>query len=106
MKETVYNKLIRDKIPEIIENDGKEPIIKTITDEKEFLQLLIEKLLEEVNEFKVDPSVDELTDIIEVTNAIKKIQKWHPRFIESIRRKKLNERGGFSKKLFLISVKE
>ncbi len=56
MKETVYNKLIRDKIPEIIENDGKESIIKTITDEKEFLQLLIAKLLEEVNEFKVDPN--------------------------------------------------
>jgi len=106
MKEIVYNKLIRDRIPEIIENDGKEPIYKTITDEKEFLQLLIEKLLEEVNEFKVDPSVDELADILEVTNTIRKIQKWHPRLIESIRRKKLNERGGFSKKLFLVSVKE
>ena len=63
MKETVYNKLIRDKIPEIIENDGKEPITKTITDENEFLQLLIEKLLEEVNEFKVDPSVVVYRDI-------------------------------------------
>ncbi|MHA1500630.1 MAG: phosphoribosyl-ATP pyrophosphohydrolase [Candidatus Heimdallarchaeota archaeon] len=102
MKKIVYNKLIRDKIPEII----KKPVIKTIENDNEFLQFLIEKLLEEVQEFKDNPSQDELADILEVTHAIVKAQKWSLRLIESVRKKKHIQRGGFSKKLFLISVNE
>ena len=106
LKETVHNKLIRDRIPEIIIKEGEVPIIRTIKDDKEYLQLLIEKLLEEVQEFKENNSIDEIADILEVTHTIIKEMNWPLRFVESIRRKKRFERGGFSKRLFLISVKE
>ncbi len=115
-----YNKLVRDKIPDIIMSKG-EKAITHIANNEEFSKKLNDKLLEEVNEYLKNPSTEELADILEVIRAIcdnKNItiddvknpaisvfeharEKTFSRHIEAVRKKKLLERGGFSKRLIL-----
>ncbi|MEG0005539.1 MAG: nucleoside triphosphate pyrophosphohydrolase [Peptostreptococcaceae bacterium] len=64
-----YNKLVRDKIPEIIEADGKTCTYEIVTGEEKY-KLLEEKLQEEVNEFLEDKNLEELADIMEVVFAL------------------------------------
>ena len=61
----VMGKLVRDKIPEIIKNDGKTPIIEILSNE-EYLLELDKKLNEEVAEYQADKSIEEMADILEV----------------------------------------
>lgn len=102
MKE--YNKLVRDKIPEIIEKSGKKAITRTLTDE-EFKEYLEKKLDEEVAEFHESKSMEELCDILEVVYALSSA---HGVLFDVIlgRAKKEQERGGFTQKILLIGVEE
>jgi len=99
----VYNKAIRDKIPEIIEQSGRRSIIKILSDE-EFIRELEKKLTEEIDEYLNSKSIEELTDIIEVVYRIAELIGISLDKLESLRINKKNERGGFSKNLFLIQV--
>ena len=65
MTKKIFNKLVRDKIPQVIENNGDKPYIKVLSDEENLKQLNI-KLTEEVNEYLSDNNVEELADIVEV----------------------------------------
>lgn len=101
-----YNKLIRDKIPEIIKGDGKVPITH-IADDKEYWKKLKEKLKEEVDEFLVggnEKELEELADILEVIFAIYNFKKFDKDELELFRKKKLEQRGGFKKKIILDRV--
>lgn len=69
--EKVYNKLVRDNIPEIIEKDGKKSVIE-IMDENEFLEELNKKLIEETEEYIEDENIEEIADILEVIHGILK----------------------------------
>lgn len=77
-----------------------KPKIK-IASEKEFLNLLNEKLKEEVQEFIESESEEELADILEVIKSIEKVKGFDEKEIEKIRLKKFNERGGFDKRTIL-----
>jgi predicted house-cleaning noncanonical NTP pyrophosphatase (MazG superfamily) len=99
----VYNKAIRDKIPEIIERSGHKSKIKILSNE-EFIRELEKKLIEEINEYLYLKSIEELTDIIEVVYRIAELRGISLDKLESLRINKKNERGGFSKNLFLIQV--
>ena len=102
---TIYNKLVRDLIPDIIKNNGKNetPLVR-ILDDAEFLKQLNIKLQEEVNEYLTDQSIDELADIMEVIRSIIQAKKISFRELEKVRINKKRSRGGFRKKLFLESV--
>lgn len=101
----VYNKLVRDRIPEIIAADGKR--FKTrILNGREYRKELIKKLQEEAKELQANPSVEELADIKELLIAIREAMKIHAGTLEEIRRKKAAERGRFKNKIFLESVEE
>lgn len=95
-----YNKLVRDKIPEILENKGIKYKIHT-ANKKEFWEKLKEKALEEVNEFLKDESIEEFADIMEVLDAIRDYKKFNKRKLEIIKKKKVKERGGFKKRIIL-----
>jgi predicted house-cleaning noncanonical NTP pyrophosphatase (MazG superfamily) len=95
-----YNKLVRDKIPEIIEAKGQT--CKThIADEKEYWEKLKEKLGEETQEFLKDENIEELADLMEVVEVIKKFKNFDSQKLENIRLEKLAKRGGFEKRIIL-----
>lgn len=98
----VYNKLVRDKIPAIINAQGKKANIR-ILDDKEYLRALEAKLDEEVSEFHKDQNLEELADILEVLYALtEKLGHSKDELLKACE-KKHQERGGFRNRLFLIS---
>lgn len=101
----IYNKLIRDKIPEIIEQAGKTCTVE-ILGEEEYLLKLDEKLNEECAEYQKDKNVEELADILEVVYAIAKAKGVSEKELNSLRTDKAERRGAFEKKLLLKYVEE
>jgi len=104
-EEILYDKLIRDKIPEIIENAGKEYEIYR-ADEQEYIEKLLLKVEEELAEFKEDPSIAEMADLFEVLDAVIDHYKFDKQEIKDYQEKKRKERGGFKRKLILDKVIE
>ena len=102
MKE-IYNKLVRDKIPEIILAKGDAPVTETL-DDAAYFQALNAKLQEEVAEYLADFAAEELADILEVLRAIAAQKGLSYEDMEQIRKKKYEERGGFAKKIKLVEV--
>lgn len=103
-----YNKLVRDRIPEIIEGNGEEPITRILNDE-EYRSELIKKLNEEYDEVvnaSGEDIIEELADMLEVMESIAKLQNKTLDDIILVKENKKNKRGGFSKKLFLEGVKK
>lgn len=100
----VYNKLVRDKIPEIIEADGKTCKTRMLSD-SEYMVALEEKLNEEVAEYQADKSLEEMADVLEVLRAICVARGYSLEELEEVRAKKADERGGFGERIFLESVK-
>lgn len=99
----IHNKLVRDKIPQIIENAGKEPVIKVLSD-SEYEMELTKKLQEELNEFKEDNSIEELADLQEVINAILHYKNVTKDEFQSVIESKSNKRGAFNNRIYLESV--
>lgn len=93
-------KLVRDRIPEIIRRDGQEPQTRILGDD-EYLKALDAKLMEEVHEYLADNDLHELEDILEVVRAIAVARGSTYDAIEEGRQKKLSERGGFLEKISL-----
>ena len=100
-----YNKLVRDKIPEIINETSKTCLWEVLPDD-EYIKALDMKLLEEVNEYLETGSAEELADISEVIKAILEYRGISADTMEDIRTKKLETRGGFKKRIILRSVVE
>lgn len=98
-----YYKLVRDRIPEIIEANGQTCITETLSDE-EYLRLLDEKLAEELDEYQANKSLEELADLLEVMRAVVKARGWTLEQLEQVRSEKATKRGRFEKKIFLKEV--
>ncbi len=103
MSERVYNKLVRDNIPDIIREQGETPVVRTLDDE-EYAACLAEKLREEVEEFLEESNLDELSDILEVLDALSNLQGWTDGEIQKVRRDKAEARGAFRERIFLEKV--
>ena len=102
---TKFNKAIRDKIPEIIQQDGHTCNVQVMSDEK-FLLKIEKKLSEEVTEYQNDKTPEELADILEVIYKIAQLKGISKDELEKIRVKKLEDKGGFSMNLFLIDTNQ
>lgn len=104
----LYNKLVRDKIPEIIEKAGEEPQTR-ILGKRKFVWEIKEKIREEAVELLVakrkKQAINEIVDVQELIDTliaemgITKFELWE------LQRKKNEKRGGFRKRLFLIKTK-
>jgi predicted house-cleaning noncanonical NTP pyrophosphatase (MazG superfamily) len=99
----VYNKLVRDKIPEIILKDNELPSTRILNDE-EYIQELNKKLQEEVNEYLEAENIEEMVDILEVIRAILEHKGVTYEEIEEKRIKKATKRGAFKEKIYLEKV--
>ena len=95
-----FNKLIRDKIPEIIEEAGNDYEVEILNDEDYFKYLNI-KLKEELDEYLENNEIMELADLVEIVYAILDYKGISREEFEEMRKEKQEERGGFEKKLFL-----
>ena len=97
----IYNKAIRDKIPEIIKESGKNCNVKKL-DNSEFLIRLEKKLVEELEEYQQSKNVEELADILEVIYRISELKGVVSDELDKIRQKKAEQRGKFDDNLFLV----
>ena len=98
-----FNKLVRDRIPEIICRNGEMPTISLLGDE-EYARELNKKLQEEVNEYLESGSVEELADIEEVLRAIVSLKGLSYEELDKIRKEKADKRGAFANRVFLQRV--
>ena len=92
-------KLVRDKIPEIIEAGGATPMTR-ILETEEYLACLETKLDEEVQEFHESKSPEELADILEVVYALAEAQGCSRQQLLEVYEKKNAARGGFAKRIY------
>ncbi len=98
-----YQKLVRDRIPEIIEAAGKKPVTHILAMD-EYLSELDRKLNEECAEYQESKSLEELADMLEVMYAIAEARGYSVAELETVRRKKAAERGAFQKRIYLDGV--
>ena len=96
----VYDKLVRDRIPEIIESSGNKCEIEVVSDEIS-LEYLYKKLNEEVSELLEDKNLDEIADVMEVLFAIGSKYGYSEEDVLNRRNEKTDARGGFEGNLIL-----
>ena len=100
-----YRKLVRDRIPEIIEATGKTCVTEVLPVE-EYLKMIDAKLDEELAEYHNDQNIEELADLLEVIYAAAIARGYSIDELERVRSEKAAKRGGFEKKLLLLEVQE
>lgn len=104
-----YNKLVRDRIPEIIEQSGKKCQTRVL-DDAEYIRELHKKLQEELNEYLTsqhsEDALEELADILEILHALTEYHGYTVQDLEEVRLKKARARGGFKDKVYLIHVED
>ena len=98
----LYNKLVRDKIPEIIAQQGESANIRVLRD-KEYTAALEQKLDEETREFHKERNLEELADILEVVYALADDLGYTKDELLDMYNQKHEKRGGFQNRIFLIS---
>ena len=105
--ERIYNKLVRDRIPEIISNKGEQPITHILNDE-EYKSELEKKLLEEYNEViettNSTDRIEELGDMVEIIKALASLEDKTIEDVLEVAKQKAIKRGGFEEKIFLEKV--
>jgi predicted house-cleaning noncanonical NTP pyrophosphatase (MazG superfamily) len=100
-----YRKLIRDKVPDILEAEGVKATYHK-ADHDEFEIELLEKLREEVIEFKNAKSIDELVDLLETLDTVIAFYEWKQEDIITLKNEKRAEKGGYSKQLILDKTEQ
>ena len=102
-----YNKLVRDKIPEIIESNGETPIFRTLNNE-EYREQLEKKLYEEYNEVLMAKDsknrIEELADMLEIISCLSKLENKTLDDVIEVAKQKNIKRGSFEKKIYLEEV--
>lgn len=98
----IYNKLVRDKIPSLIEKNGQTPHIQYLSDD-DYSVFLEKKLDEEVGEFHRDKNLEELADILEVVYALAEDLGNSKEELLEVYQMKHDQRGGFRDRILLIS---
>lgn len=104
--EQIYNKLVRDNIPDIIKSNNENPII-SILDDKKYKEELEKKLYEEYQEVldsNGDNRIEELADMLEVIKALAKLENKTLDDVIEVSNQKVKKRGAFDKKIFLEKV--
>ena len=100
-----YNKLVRDRIPEIIESSGKSCTTEILSAE-DYLCMIDAKLDEELAEYHKDQNIEELADLLEVIRAAAIARGYTIEDLERVRAEKAAKCGGFEKRILLKEVVE
>lgn len=100
-----YNKLVRDRIPDLLKRKGQNPVTRILSD-SEYVEGLIDQLCEEVDQFDEDRNVEEMADILEVLLALAGALGISQKDLMKVRNKKALATGSFKKRIFLERVEE
>ena len=100
-----YNKLVRDKIPQLIEESGRKQTSRVLN-EGEYFNALIDKIIEEIEEFRASGEEEEIADVYEALDCLVKLKGYEPMHIDYIRLIKREARGSFKERILLIDVDE
>jgi predicted house-cleaning noncanonical NTP pyrophosphatase (MazG superfamily) len=105
----IYNKLIRDKIPQLLDSNSVSYEVSEL-DHEQYMKKLNEKLVEELDEYRLATTkveqIEELADLVEVIYAIAAHKGVSIKDFDAVRIKKKEKRGGFEKKLLLVSTED
>ena len=101
----VHNKLVRDKIPEIIAATGKTCRTETLC-QADYIRALDKKLGEELAEYQESQSLEELADLLEVMQAVVAARGYSWEELCRIQTEKRAARGGFRQRIFLKEVED
>lgn len=106
--EKIYNKLVRDKIPEIIVGNGGKPITHILSDEvyKEELEKKLYEEYQEVLEASGNERIEELADMLEIIKALALLENKSLEDVIEVADVKVKKRGSFVKKIYLEKVVE
>ncbi|HEY4430035.1 MAG TPA: nucleoside triphosphate pyrophosphohydrolase [Paenibacillus sp.] len=103
----VYEKLVRDGIPNLIAAQGKD-FSTRLLEPQEYITELRKKLKEESEEYfqatKDEEALEELADMLEVIQALAETHGSNCAELEKLRAEKASHRGGFKNGVFLIEV--
>ncbi|MFE7062043.1 phosphoribosyl-ATP pyrophosphohydrolase [Sutcliffiella sp. NPDC057660] len=106
---TVYNKVVRDNIPQIIEATGKKFTTRILKDQ-DFIKHLKQKCYEELNEYCAadtnEEAIEELADLMEIIRSLAQYHGTSMEEVEKLRQGKAVKRGGFEEKVFLVEVED
>jgi predicted house-cleaning noncanonical NTP pyrophosphatase (MazG superfamily) len=106
--ENEYPKLIRDKIPKIVEKKGKQVKIKRSTSDEEFFDFLLKKVVEESIELQHSKehgnTQEEIADVIEIIDTILRLKGWSKEDINTIQKEKREKNGGFEERLIMLEI--
>jgi predicted house-cleaning noncanonical NTP pyrophosphatase (MazG superfamily) len=91
-----YNKLVRDRIPEIIESSGKSCTTEILSAE-DYLRMIDAKLDEELAEYHKDQNIEELADLLEVIRAAAIARGYTLDDLERVRAEKAAKRAAKSR---------
>jgi predicted house-cleaning noncanonical NTP pyrophosphatase (MazG superfamily) len=104
-----YNKLVRDKIPQIIEQSGKKFSARILNDQR-YIKYLQQKSYEELDEYCAagtkEDAVEELADLLEIIHSLAHHHGSSIEEVEKVREKKAEKRGGFKERILLIEVED
>jgi predicted house-cleaning noncanonical NTP pyrophosphatase (MazG superfamily) len=105
----LYNKLVRDQIPEIIASTGKQFSTK-ILENQEYIRELKKKSKEELDEYinadSNEAAIEELADLLEVIHSLARVHGSSIEEVEQVRKEKFKQRGGFDKRILLVEAED
>lgn len=98
-----YNKLVRDRIPELIEESGRKQVSRKLN-EDEYFHALIDKVIEEIEEFRTSGLEEEIADVYEALDCLVKLKAYEPMHIDYLRLIKREAAGSFLDAILLVEV--
>jgi len=100
-----YNKLVRDNIPQLIKESGRN-CTSRILNEKEYYDALLDKIVEEIEEYRISGNEEELADIYEVLDCLVQLKEYEPMHIDYLQLIRREKRGSFKDRVLLIDVED
>lgn len=100
-----YNKLVRDNIPHLIEESGRT-LKSRIMNEEEYREALIDKIIEEIEEFRAKENEEEIADIYEALDCLINLKNYEPMHIDYLQLIKREARGSYKDRILLEEVED
>lgn len=101
----IYNKLVRDNIPQLIKESGRD-CSSRILNEKEYYDALLDKIVEEIEEYRISGNEEELADVYEVLDCLVQLKEYEPMHIDYLQLIRREKRGSFKDRVLLIDVED